>query len=188
MKNAFDGVMIILIILFVIIIIVSLLLGVSKEWIFAFLTAILSVLGWIYSNAKNSQREVEARLFSEKAALYKKIFSLFPDMVKKIKLAEIDSTTDDEDDTDSIEHKLMEKMIDIKAELLIWGSEKTIRSWVEMENSAADLGEDLTQTVLSWGKLYSCMRADLGHSDYLINERDLIGIFLDAEARREFLN
>lgn len=187
MKSAFDGVMIILIVLFVIIIIVSLLLGVSKEWIFAFLTAILSVLGWIYSNAKNSQREIESRLFSEKAALYKKIFTLFPDAVKKIKLIEIDSTTNDEDGTGNGERELLEKMIDIKSELLIWGSEETIKSWVDMENVVADHGRDQTRLMLNWGKLYSCMRADLGHSDYQIKERDLIGFFLDADARSKFL-
>ncbi len=185
MKSAFDGFMILIVILFSIVILVSLLMGVSKEWIFAFLTAILSVLGWIYSNAKNSQREIEARLFSEKAALYKKIFSLFPDIVKKVKLVSGDSTKDSTPDSITNEPEFMEKMIDIKSELLIWGSEETIRTWIRNENYVTGDGSDPSQIVLNWGELYSCMRADLGHSDTQITARDLIGMFLTAEARKD---
>ena len=82
MKSAFDGVMVLIVILFAIIILVSLLMGVSKEWIFAFLTAILSVLGWIYSNAKNSQREIEAR----EHPMIKKAQDLFQTGISAIKI------------------------------------------------------------------------------------------------------
>jgi hypothetical protein len=185
MKSAFDGVMILIVILFLVVILVSLFMGVSKEWIFAFLTAILSVLGWIYSNAKNSQREIEARLFSEKAALYKKIFSLFPDMVKKLKLVSNEPIPTPVLDNIKDNRELAEKMIDIKSELLIWGSEETIKTWIEIENYVADSGDSPSQIVLKWGSLYSCMRADLGHSDTQVKGRDLIGMFLKAESRGE---
>jgi len=166
---------------------VSLSLGTSKEWIFAFLTAMLSVLGWIYSSAKNTQREVEARLFSEKAELYKKIFGLFPDILKKMKLGELEPAKYRQKNIQKNQRELLEKMIDIKSELLIWGSDKTIEAWAEIEDSPTNDTEKQTNMVLKWGRLYSCMRADLGHKDYEINERDLIGIFLTADARKDFL-
>ena len=185
MKSAFDGVMVLIVILFAIIIVVSLFVGISKEWVFAFLTAILSVLGWIYSSAKNSQREIEARLFSEKAALYKKIFSLFPDMIKKIKHVSNEPIPTPVIDNIKNDRELAEKMIDIKSELLIWGSEETIKTWIEIENHVTDSGDNPLQIILKWGSLYSCMRADLGHSDTQVKGRDLIGMFLKAESRGE---
>ena len=187
MKSAFDGVMFLIVILFAIIILVSLLMGVSKEWIFAFLTAILSVLGWIYSNAKNSQREIEARLFSEKAALYKKIFGLFPDLIKKTKAVSANSTQKESLDAITNEPEFLEKMMDIKSELLIWGSEETIKTWIRNENQVTGDSGDQSKIVLYWGELYSCMRADLGHSDTQITALDLIGMFLTAEARNDLI-
>ena len=186
MKGVFDGVMISIVILFSIVVLVSLFMGVSKEWILAFLTAILSVLGWIYSSAKNSQREIDARLFSQKAALYKKIFSLYPDMLKGLKKVSTDPISKTDLDTISKDPELIEKMIVIKSELLIWGSEETIRTWIDIENYVADSGDNPSEIVLKWGSLYSCMRADLGHFDTQITGRDLIGMFLKAESRGDF--
>ncbi|NQU61267.1 MAG: hypothetical protein HQ512_09070 [Rhodospirillales bacterium] len=182
MKSGFDGSMLVLLVIFILVLGASVLIGVQKEWVFAFLTAILSVLGWIYSSAKNSQREIEARLFSEKAALYKKIFNLFPELVKKIKRAENSSQKKKDVAND---RNLIEKMIDIKSELLIWGSEETIISWTKIENSDFKEGGDPREIILVWDRLYSCMRADLGHSDYKIKDGDLVQLFITTEDRKD---
>lgn len=179
MKSAVDGIMVLLICLFAIVLIVSLVLGVQKEWIFAFLTAILSVLGWIYSSAKNSQREIEARLFSQKADLYGKIFDIFPGLLKRAKGMPVRNRSNEDRDSDDLPSKL----IDIKTGLLIWGSEETIRAWIRVESNAYDKEADLARQALNFGKLYKSMRFDLGHRDYTIEEHDLIGLYMDAEGK-----
>ena len=179
MRTAVDGMMVILTCLFAIVLIVSLIVGVEAEWIFAFLTAILSVLGWIYSSAKNSQREIEARLFSQKAALYGKIFDIFPGLLKKAKGMPHSNNSNKSPNDEALPSRL----IDIKTGLLIWGSEETIRAWMHLESNAHYDEANLAQQALNFGKLYKSMRFDLGHRDYTIKEHDLIGLYMDAEGK-----
>lgn len=180
MKTHFDRVLIALVILFLILISGSIVFGVSKEWVFALLTASLSVLGWIYAQFKSSAREVEARLFSQKAEVYSKVFETVGNVLKQTKTPLPNQKKSDA----RAQRDLAFQLFDIKTEMLTWASDKTLKAWLEIEN--IDPATDSTKDVIQrWGALYGSMRADLGHTDNLISASDLVGVYLTKEARQE---
>jgi len=156
---------------------------VSAQWMLAMLTAIVSVLGWIYNNSKNTQRDIDARLFSQKSELYKRVFGLFFDQIKRTRADEFNISKTHEANAGLSDGELLETMFAIKSDMLVWGSDETIAAWIKMENDVPSESGDSSSVLNNWGNLYACMRADLGHKDIKISEKDLIGFFLTVEDR-----
>jgi flagellar basal body-associated protein FliL len=180
MKTHFDLALAVLVVLFFILVGGSIVFGVAKEWVFALLTALLSVLGWIYAQYKSSAREAEARLFPQKAEVYKKVFETIGNLLKQAK----DTSASPRKSEARAQQDLQSHLFDIKTGMLIWASDKTLKAWLEIENT--DPTTLSHREILElWGKLYGSMRADLGHVDGLISERDLAGFYLTKEARQE---
>tara|TARA_R110002126_G_scaffold114324_2_gene252926 strand:+ start:846 stop:1421 length:576 start_codon:yes stop_codon:yes gene_type:complete len=184
MRGAADGFIILLLFLFIVVIGVSLVIDVDKEWIFSLITAAIAVVGWLYSSIKNSQREVEARQFSEKAIVYRNIFELFPRMMLDQKRIEIKKGAKSRKTDD---FSVIENLFEIKSSLTIWGSEQTIKAWIQVEKDFPDGDQqmDFELMINNFGQLYMCMREDLGHSDFDLSGRELFGIYLNNEARIE---
>ena len=181
MSHNLDKTLTALIILFGALILSSAWLGVSKEWTLAFLTAALSVLGWLYSHNKNSRRESEARLFSQKAEVYKEILAIVSQLLKQTK----EEAAPSQRQIEERQKKLTDRMFELKSQLIIWGSDKTLKSWIEIENFNPKNASSPQQIFLLWGDLYSSIRADLGHFDQHITGIDLVGFYLTVEARKE---
>lgn len=171
--------MIIVIPIFLIFLIGAIYFGVSKEYILALLTAMVSVTGWIYTSSKNAEQNSKALLYSEKAQTYKRIFKLYSDILRDSQLPKNKSSAEPSE-------ALTDTMINIKSELMIWASDETIQAWLKMESSAQS-NQDPKELLLAWGKLFYQMREDLGHDDTLIDERHLISLFLDDDGKNMFL-
>ena len=86
------------------------------------------------------------------------------------------------EDADFIEH-----FIDVKTSLLIWGSDKILRAWLDIENATGS-GQASTQKIFdTWGNLYAAMREDLGHADVRIEPVELVTFFVQAGDREKVL-
>ncbi len=149
--------------------IIYLVFNVDKEYQLLFITGIGTVISAIIAHNSIKKREIFARHFESKSKSYKKFFDLFVDLALKKKKIKEDI--------------LLIKMIEIKKEILIWGSAETIKQWIEWEKSTQKQGIGHIELIKEGDKLFKAIRKDLGHNDNELNNSELMKFFLDKEAR-----
>lgn len=171
------GAIILMVSLFSILIVGAWTTGVSKELVIALAAVAVSVTGWTYASSTASNNEAVARASSEKAAVYKKIFVLFPELIKIAKGIAPSSASN------SKKSDIAAQMLDIKSELLIWASDDTIKAWLDMEQCGVDNPENMTEILASWEDLFDYMRNDLGYIDVEFDANDIAKFLLDAKDR-----
>ena len=126
-----------------------------------FALAILGFAGAIatasyqYRVAKN--REAEARLFSEKQAVYTDLTETIMGLFHGQRTPELRMDQDE----------LVKKLQIIRTKLLVWGSFETIRSFDQMGETGLDVQKtnDPTAGLVWLSRLIARMRKDLGHKD-----------------------
>lgn len=107
-----------------------------------------------YRAAKDN--ETAARLFQEKQAIYKELISIIMDQIKQKGRAK----------TTKEEAQLIDKMQDIRKNLIIWGSADTIRCLDRLSDRELKPEEIDAKDMITWfSELFSSVRKDLGHKD-----------------------
>jgi hypothetical protein len=127
-----------------------------------FALAILGIAGAIitasyqYRVAKN--REAEARLFSEKQAIYTELIETIMDIFYSVKEGSTHRLSDEE---------IARRLRLIKTKLLVWGSFDMIRLLDQLGEVGLDVQKENDPTTgLIWlSRLIGHMRQDLGHRD-----------------------
>lgn len=123
----------------------------QSDFVLGVLGAVASVGLASYQFRKAKEREVEARLFSEKAAVYKRLIELIGTLFKQQKTGGADV------------EKLGETLQDIRTQLIIWGGSKTIQVLDSMGDNSAETDP---RALVRWlASLYAEIRKDLGHKD-----------------------
>lgn len=174
--------LIILIVIFLFIAILFL-ADLSKEFIVSVVTAIGGYFGFLYTARKTKEKEIEARLFPPKAGVYGDIFTLIKDLFVNNKKSNLSEKAQKR-----FEEELAKKLMEIKTNLLIWGSEDTISCYLDIDNSADVAKTDTYVYMNKWAKLYYNMRKDLGHKDKNLSPKDLMSIYLDEDAKQEYFD
>lgn len=106
-----------------------------------------------YRAAKD--KEVEARLFSEKQAIYTELTHTIMSFLQI-----------DNDQARTSQDETTRKLKEIRAKLIIWGSFDTLRTLDKMGEINDDVSGDGLPSGLIWlGNILSHMRKDLGHRD-----------------------
>lgn len=84
----------------------------------------------------------------------------------------------------------MEYVFEIKNNFLVWGSEQTIKAFEKISDpNISDNENERTKILMkNMGDLYLAMRKDLGHNDVNMTPYEIIGFYLNAEAKKELLN
>jgi hypothetical protein len=127
-----------------------------------FALAILGIAGAIitasyqYRVAKN--REAEARLFSEKQAVYTDLIETIMDIFYNVKEGSKNGLSEDD---------ISQKFRLIKTKLLVWGSFDMIRSLDQLGEVGLDVQDksDPKSGLIWLSRLIGHMRKDLGHKD-----------------------
>lgn len=139
----------------------------------AVIGVLVSVLLALYSNSRTKRREIASRHFTVKSQTYLKIINTLVTLLKEVKSGE--ETPQDE---------LVNKLMEFKKELLVWGSPKLIASWNKYELLAAD-DPDYKNISIHMEMILREIRKDLGHSDWSLPHGSLWGLFLDAKSKKE---
>ncbi len=107
-----------------------------------------------YRSAK--EKEIEARLFTEKQAAYTETISTVMDYFHEAAFSSAD---------DKRAEELARKLQKIRAKLVIWGSSNTIVTLDELGHLGGG-GSEVLVTGLRWfSRMFTAIRSDLGHND-----------------------
>ena len=114
-----------------------------------------------------SMRAVKASHFPKKADAYLLLFHIFFDLLLEAK----GSKTIDQ-------RKLLNRMMEFKKQLLIWGSFETMQAMKNIENASEVSDLSTEQMLLNLEHLLRAAREDLGHDDSSIPNGDLISLIV----------
>lgn len=107
-----------------------------------------------YKSAKD--KETEARLFSQKQAVYTELMDTIMGLFHDRK----------SEPSERAQVELTKKLQTIRTKLIIWGSYDTIRHLDQMGTIGDDIeGGDPTMRLLWLGEIFAAIRKDLGHKD-----------------------
>ncbi|MGE5336170.1 MAG: hypothetical protein ACM3JL_01980 [Nitrososphaerota archaeon] len=65
--------------------------------------------------------------------------------------------------------------------LMLWGSARVVKAWVEMRRKAADGAPSVSDAMSSYGKLLLAIRKEFGHEDLTLEEKDLFRVIFNDE-------
>jgi hypothetical protein len=65
--------------------------------------------------------------------------------------------------------------------LMLWGSARVVKAWVEMRRNAADGPPSVSDAMSSYGKLLLAIRKEFGHEDLTLEEKDLFRVIFNDE-------
>ena len=133
--------------------------------------AIIAGLGWLYKHEKEKRLLIERQLSDKKYDVYFKFISVYFDIFKTIKKGQKFDAS-----------KLTGKMIDIKKELTIYGSDEVIRKFFKWEQASSNEVNSLipiTDIIIE-------MRKDMGNPKTKITTNDFLkSLVRDEESYQE---
>lgn len=141
----------------------------SDQTRLAVLTAAVSIGTLVYTQARNTRREIEGRQFSKKAEAYEEILTVLTKVMR-----------DSRDGKDFDEKSIVDWMTKFQPKLMIWAGPDVLRAWQRM----ATPSEDPIAGLVSGNELMSAIRRELGHnSDAQLGPLGLVSTFIKADER-----
>lgn len=139
--------------------------------------AVISFIGAViiavWTHAATKRREINSRHFIEKKNAYMHVIDLIFDLHK--------STLEGKELS---EKEMMDKILEFKKQLVVWGSAEALKIWDEYEQAAATL-QGNENTLLNVDKILRCVRKELGHDDKILRPGDLVALLLKAEDKHK---
>lgn len=127
-----------------------------------------SVFGIIYNQKQIKQREIQEAHRNKKIEIYNKFITISTNMIAGSN-SKIPSIQPYEEEV------LIEEIFYFKKDLLLWGSQKVIKSVLDYENAAINEPKNVLNAV---NNLYKAMREDIGFDNSKLKNNELIKIFL----------
>ena len=147
--------------------------SVAAAIIAASVTGLISVITVVYGQRRTKERELREAHRPQKVKVYRAYMEVMFDLLKRIK------------DTGSASNAALppdaaEKMLSFKRDLILWGSPGVIRAYLEWET----VGQaDPEKGLLAWARMLREFRKDLGNSNWLLKDRQLLYLILTPESR-----
>ncbi|WP_417816387.1 hypothetical protein [Thalassospira alkalitolerans] len=121
-------------------------------FIFAGISAMVSIIIASYTHYKAKEREAESRVFSEKSKVYSEFMDLIFEMMKSAKGGT---------DAKELSPEQLDRFLSVKKRIYIWGNKNVLKYMTELSNAEIN-GKNVLDVS---DKLMSELRADLGHKD-----------------------
>ncbi|HEY9084113.1 MAG TPA: hypothetical protein VIN73_12335 [Vicingaceae bacterium] len=129
------------------------------------LLLILGGIGWLYKHEKERRLQIEKQLSDRKYDVYIKLLTIFFDILKQIKKGQSTNAS-----------KLIDKMLDIKKELIIFGNDKVLFAFFRWEK------ESQTKSNLkALAELIIEVRKDMGNPKTSITTQDFLKSLVSTE-------
>lgn len=135
------------------------------------LAIILTGIGWLYRHEKEKRLQIEKQLSENKYNVYIKLLTVFFDILKQVKKGQ--KTNAD---------GLVDKMLNIKKELIIYGNDNVLRSFFHWEKSA-----ETKENLNALANLVIEVRKDMGNSKTQITASDFLKSLVQSEKDFELL-
>lgn len=139
---------------------------ISAAIIGAMTTIFVGVAAVIITQRQTKLREIEEAHREKKVEIYQKFMGMVVSLIAgQNKRVTIEVPT---------EQELIDYFVNFKAEILLWGSPKVIKSQLEFEKTSNSGGDVL----MAVNNLYKAIREDIGLSNAGLNGLELVKIFL----------
>lgn len=141
-------------------------------------TVLVGLIGVLYVQLQTKKREIEARHFPKKVEGYQKFVDFLIDDL--LQLGKV-SKKSEEGKLGVPTLQAVKSVVEFKKTVFIWGSPQMIRAVEEFELLMGD--PDKIFSVVD--KMYRIMRKDLGHSDLLLKDGDLVAFLMKASEKNK---
>lgn len=129
------------------------------------LLLILGGIGWLYRHEKERRHQIEKQLSDKKYEVYIKLLTVFFDILKQVKKNQPTNAS-----------KLIDKMLDIKKELIIFGNDKVLFAFFKWEKDSQKKGN-----IKALAELIIEVRKDMGNPQTEITTQDFLKSLVSTE-------
>ena len=126
----------------------------------------------ISSHYFSQKREISSRHFPQKVEAYGGLFDLIFEIMKGVRTG-----------SQLEESEMVEKMMVIKRNLMVWGGPEVIKAWNEYEAGAAN--HDGLDVFNSMEKIFRALRKELGHRDLTVPHGTFVKWLVQASDHQE---
>jgi len=130
------------------------------------LLLILGGIGWLYRHEKERRLQIEKQLSERKYDVYIKLLTVFFDILKQVKKAQPTNAS-----------KLIDKMLDIKKELIIFGNDNVLFSFFRWEKQS-----QTKSNLKALAELIIEVRKDMGNPKTSITTKDFLKSLVSTES------
>jgi len=88
---------------------------------------------------------------------------------------------DDEQERERAKAETEQTMGEFGDKLMLWGSARVVKAWVEMRRGAAEGPPPVPDAMSAYGKMLLAIRKEFGHGDWTLEERDLFRVIFNDE-------
>lgn len=149
-------------------------------------TVFVSVFSAVWARKSEKAQAIEQQIREKKTPVYEKFIGIAFDII----WAGRNQTNQEQNDPsqrkqqgESTKGKTpnpVERLQELTPDLIIWGTDEVIASWVEFRKVAANPNKyKPMEIMLVFEAFMSAIRKDLGHSDNLLKKGDLLKIFIN---------
>jgi predicted DNA-binding ribbon-helix-helix protein len=122
------------------------------------LVLILGGIGWLYRHEKERRLQIEKQLSDKKYDVYIKLLTVFFDILKQVKKGQKTNAT-----------KLIDRMMDIKKELIIFGNDGVLFAFFRWEKQS-----QTKSNLKALAELIIEVRKDMGNPKTKISTKDFL--------------
>lgn len=136
-----------------------------------FLAILIALLGAVITFAGNLNLQIRNEQRPRKVEIYEKVINFFFEVIFSQKSGHKQKT----------EQELVNFFIEITPDLILWGSDEVLRTYIEYRQIASNksLNSDSNASILLFGRLILSMRKDLGHQNNNLKELTILGAFVN---------
>lgn len=135
------------------------------------ITALISVIAFLYNNHHQQNREIKSRQFAEKRQAYQKFFDLMFDIF------DAQRTGTPLEDT-----VVIQRMGLVVKEIMVWGSADTINQYnAYMKTAQSTDSAEYGHAIKNMEALMRALRRDLGHNDRALDKLALSKLLIKAD-------
>jgi len=144
----------------------------SDQTRLAVLTAAVSVGTLVYTQNRNTKREIESRQFSKKAEAYEEVISSMAFLMDASRRGE-----------EVDQNQLMNRLAAVVPKMMIWAGPPVLQAWERLSTPS----DDPLKAVTDGADLITALRRELGHTDdSSLGHLGALRVMLRHDARAEF--
>lgn len=149
-------------------------------------TVFVSVFSAVWARKSEKAQAIEQQIREKKTPVYEEFIGIAFDIIwagRNQANQEQNDPSQRKQRSESTKGKTpnpVERLQELTPDLIIWGTDEVIASWVEFRKVAANSNKDKPMEImLVFEAFMNAIRKDLGHNDNLLKKGDLLKIFIN---------
>ncbi|ERJ57151.1 hypothetical protein [Sphingobacterium paucimobilis] len=135
------------------------------------LLILLAGIGWLYRHEKERRLEIEKQLSDKKYDVYIRLLTVFFDLLKQVKKGQPTNSA-----------KLIDKMLDIKKEIIIFGNDEVLFAFFKWERDS-----QTKRNLKALAELIIEIRRDMGNNKTSVTTKDFLKSLVSTDEDFKYL-